>query len=261
MIFKNSHFRKVGYPHEHGSWGFFLEPILLALLIAYSFYGVLLSLSAFCLFLAYQPMSFILKGNPKYLLKDAYYYLLTYSVISILIILYLSLKIQSPNSLIPFIIAILLMIFYKRLEYKNLNRKIIVEIIPQIAVVLISVSILLLNNWPLAYLIGFAFIVLSRSVQTVFYINNKLKFFKKIDSNKLLVHLVGILFLIILTFLAIYNFVPWSSITAIVLLMLRSIVGFFEKNRSEKVKIVGIKEFIYGFLFVGIISIGYNFGF
>jgi hypothetical protein len=146
------------------------------------------------------------------------------------------------------------------MELKNLNRKIIVELIPQIAVALMSVSILLIDNWELDYVIGFIIIVLSRSIQTVFYINNKLKFFKGAKHYEGLVNIIGLLFLFALIFMVRYNFVPWISIIAIGLLMLRSVVGFFEKNKLEKVKIIGIKEFIYGFLFVVLNSIGYNLG-
>ena len=260
MIFKNSNFRKVGYPKEHGSWGFFFEPIVLALLIAYSINGLLLALSAFLLFLSNQSFSIILKGIPKYLLRSSYLYFISYITLSVFILLYLNSTLQSSGSLIPFLIAILFMGFFKFLELKSLNRNLIVELIPQIAVGLMSVSILLINNWELVPLLGFVVIILARSIQTVFYINNKLKFFKGIKPNKTLVNLIGLLFFITLLLMAQFNNVPWMSLVAILFLMLRSVIGFFEKNKLEKIKIIGIKEFIYGFLFVVIISIGYNFG-
>lgn len=260
MIFKNSNFRKVGYPKEHGSWGFFLEPIVLALLIAYSNNGLILALSAFLLFLSNQSVTIVLKGIPKYLLRSSYLYFISYTILSVLILLYLNSTLQSSGSLIPFLVAILFMGFFKLMERKSLNRNIIVELIPQIAVGLMSVSILLIDNWELVPLLGFVVIILSRSIQTVFYINNKLKFFKGIKPNKILVNSIGLLFFILLLVMAQLNNVPWISLLAILFLMLRSVIGFFEKNKLEKVKIIGIKEFIYGFLFVVIISIGYNFG-
>jgi hypothetical protein len=174
---------------------------------------------------------------------------------------YLKSNLQSLSPIIPFFAAILLMGFFKLMERKNLNRNLFVELLPQIAVALMSVSILIIANWDIAFLLGFAVIVLSRSVQTVFYINNKLKYFKGAKPNRILVNIIGLIFLILLLILIQYNYAPWSSVIAMALLMLRSVIGFFEKNKMEKVKIVGIKEFIYGFLFVVINSIGYNFGF
>ncbi len=152
--------------------------------------------------------------------------------------------------------------FFKLMERKNLNRNLIVELIPQIAVALMSVSILLIANWDIAYLMGFTVIVLSRSVQTVFYINNKLKYFKGAKPNRLLVNIIGLLFLIIIINFD-SNIILHHGVQLLLwlLLILRSVIGFIEKNKMEKVKIVGIKEFIYGFLFVVINSIGYNFGF
>ena len=260
MIFENSNFKKVGFPHEHGSWGFFLEPIVLSLIVAYSINGFLLGLAAFSLFLSSQPLSYILKRIPKYLLKSSYVFFFAYLSFSIFILTYLNFSLNSTARLVPFFAAILLMGIFKLLELKSLNRNLIVELIPQIAVGLMSVSILLVDNWELVPIIGFVAIIFSRSIQTVFYINNKLKFFKGTKPNKALVNLIGLLFLITIIIMTQFNIVPWISVLAIILLMLRSAIGFFKKNKLEKVKIIGIKEFIYGFLFVVLISIGYNFG-
>ena len=260
MIFNTSIFKKVGFPNEHGSWGFFLEPIILALLISYSLEGLLLSISAFFLFLANQPSSYVIKGKPKYLLPSAYFYLILYFTISSIIIIYLILTSKSIFFLFPFFTAISLMLFFKIMELRNLNRNLIVELIPQFAVVLIAVALLITSKWEISLIIAFIFVVFSRSIQTVFYINNKLKYFKGHKPNKILVNLISTIFVIILAYLAVLNLSPWISVLTILLLTVRSIIGFLKSNKNEKVKTIGIKEFIYGFLFVVINSIGYNFG-
>jgi hypothetical protein len=91
----------------------------------------------------------------------------------------------------------------------------------------------------------------------VYYINNKLKIIKGYKPNRFLVNFIGGSFLIIISFLSFKDFLPVISLVAVIMLILRAYLGLMEKYKNEKVKIIGIKEFIYGFLFVIVNSIGY----
>ena len=48
--------RKVAIPSEHGGWGLTLEPVLLGLLLAWSWAGLLLGIAAFVVFVARTPL-------------------------------------------------------------------------------------------------------------------------------------------------------------------------------------------------------------
>ncbi len=257
MKFKLENFKKVAYPCEYGAWGFFLEPIVLALLISYTTDGLLIGISAFLLFLAYQPSTYIIKQTPKTLLAISYVVLSVYLLITTLILYCVIYSSSNYFFFWPFLLAIFLMVIFKISEAANINRKLFFELIPQVAVALMASSILLKNNWELEFVVGFVIIVFSRSIQTVFYINNKLKFVKGFKPNKTIVDLIGISFLLILIFLYDKEIVPLLSIFAVVGLMFRVYLGFQNSLQNEKVKIIGIKEFIYGFLFVIVNSIGY----
>ena len=177
MNTKKFYFNKVAFPHEHGSWGLFLEPIVLALAISFSYDGLLIAMSSFFLFLANQPASIILKKTPKYLQYSANVILIIYLVIAFSLVSLIISNNVIFNFIIPYIAAIILMLFYKTMEVRNLNRHLIVELLAPIAVLLIALSIVMRNNWNELSLIAFSFVLLSRSVQTIFYVNNKLKFF------------------------------------------------------------------------------------
>lgn len=58
-----STWRSVVLPTEHGAWGFLSEPILLGLLVAFSWAGVALGVAAFGVFLAQQPLKIALKDR------------------------------------------------------------------------------------------------------------------------------------------------------------------------------------------------------
>src|SRR5262245_5381791 len=53
--------RSVALPSEHGGWSFLLEPVLLGLLVAFSWPGVLLAVAALGAFLAHQPLKTAIK--------------------------------------------------------------------------------------------------------------------------------------------------------------------------------------------------------
>ena len=56
---ERSALRAVAMPAEHGGWGLTLEPVLLGLLIAWSWPGLLLGLAAFLAFLARTPAKLV----------------------------------------------------------------------------------------------------------------------------------------------------------------------------------------------------------
>lgn len=58
-----STWRSVVLPTEHGAWGFLSEPILLGLLVAFSWAGVALGVAAFSIFLVQQPLKIALKDR------------------------------------------------------------------------------------------------------------------------------------------------------------------------------------------------------
>jgi hypothetical protein len=55
--------RSLVLPTEHGGWGFLFEPILLGLLVAFSWAGVALSAAAICVFLVQQPLKIALRDR------------------------------------------------------------------------------------------------------------------------------------------------------------------------------------------------------
>src|SRR3990172_6520564 len=57
--------KSVALPAEHGGWGFTLEPIFLGMLVAPSWYGALLGLSALAVFLIHQPVKVATKDRIK----------------------------------------------------------------------------------------------------------------------------------------------------------------------------------------------------
>jgi len=256
-----SNIKKVAFPREHGSWGFFLEPILLSLLVGYSLNGLLLVLSSFVIFLAHQPIRVLLnKKNPKKIKSIAVITFVFYAFISLLLLSIVILEIEF-EILGLFLISVLMMFGYLLLELKNLGRNLFAEFIAPIAITFIALNVVLLNNWTFTKIIFFGIVLLSRAIPTLLYIHTKVEIIKGKNISSLLLRVSEFIFLALIIFFALNNSVPYLSILAIAILIFRSVVGLLPKNKNEKTKEMGMKEFGFGILFVIINAIGYLFNY
>jgi len=252
--------KSVAFPREQGSWGFMLEPLILALLVAFTINGLLIALSAFIIFLSHQPVRAIAnKKSHKEIKLTASIIFIIYSSIAVILIFtaFLNMKLIL---FLPYFTALLLMTIYLLLELKGYGRLLAAELIAPVAVSLIAVCITLVNGWSVNFILAFWIILLSRSIQTTFYINAIVKIIKKQSASPLLTYTSGFLFLLIVTLNAFQHLSPYLAIAAVIILIIRSFVGFTSTNKKVNIKKIGILEFVYGIVFIILVAIGYNFG-
>jgi len=253
--------KKVAFPKEHGSWGFVLEPLLLSLLVSYSTKGLLLAIASFFIFLNHQPVR-VLFDNDKKITKQlkhtAIIFFSTYAIITLISIYKVFINTSIIN-LFPFILSIFFMTMFLFLEFQKKGRELLAEFIAPLSITLIGISIVLLGGWNIYYALAFSIILLSRSIPTVFYIHIKVQHFKKRIITKKLLYISEFISVILIAVLIFLNLIPKFSIIAVAMLLLRAFYGLSKNGLLENIKILGIKEFIYGLLYVAIIYIGYNY--
>lgn len=251
--------KQVAFPREHGSWGFVLEPLTLALLVAFTTDGFLIALSTFFIFLAHQPIRVLLnkkKNKRSVVKKTAFIVLLFYLAISSVLLLYVISK-EALFVFIPFVIAIVVMTIYLVLELLQLNRNLFTELFAPVAITFIAASIVLSADWELNKVFVFWLLLLSRSIPTTFYLHEKIKMLKKVTVNKFLTNFSGILFLAAISFFAAKRLLPYLSILAVLILVVRAFIGLSRNDKKISIRRIGILEFIYGGVFVIINAIGY----
>jgi len=254
-----SNIKKVSFPREHGSWGFLLEPLTLSLLVASSPNGLLLALATFVIFLNHQPVRILLNENDSKKIKSSaiVFFLIYFLVIGILLI---SITRETTlELLIPFSISIVIMFGYLVLEIKNYGRNLFAEFIAPVAIIFVALNIVLLDGWEFEKIFAFGIVLLSRTIPTLLYVRTKVKIIKGQNSESLWLRVTELFFLILITILALIKLIPILSIFAVLLLISRSIVGLQPKNKMEKIKKLGMKEFGFGILFVVINAVGYLF--
>jgi len=249
--------RQAALPNEHGSWGFVLEPLILSLIVAYSLPGLLLAFCTFFMFLSHQPIKqlFKKKKNNPYK-KISIQFLIIYST-AIIILFAVILSMVDINTLIPFVLSLIIMLNYLIILYKQKNRELIFELSAPFSISLVALSILLFNNWHIDFVLAFWIILLARSVPTTFYVRSKLLLIKKLSAKNFLPILLGLLFSIILLITAALDYNPYLAAVASFILLIRAYYGLYVSKNKVKIRAFGIWEFIYGGLFIVITAVGY----
>ncbi len=252
-------FKQIAFPHEHGSWGYTLEPLILALLVGFSTEGILIAISTFFIFLAHQPIRIIFnkKYKKNYKLK-AYSIFSLYSFIAAGSILFVILNFGF-GKLFLFFIAMILMVGYLILELNNVKRNMASELIAAGSVGIIAANIVLLAGWGSIEIISFWLIILSRAIPTTYYVRGKLQMAKRQKVQELSILLTSLLSLFIVSILVFFTNIPVLSIIAVLMLTIRAYVGMYKSAGKANVKKLGIMEFGFGILFVIIVAVGYNF--
>lgn len=255
---KINNFKKILYPHEHGAWGFFLEPFILCLLIAFSLKGVIFTLSSLLFFISIQPLRLIISENYNKVLKKGAYFIGTIYIIFALVLFVISLENSLDENIIYVLLtSIILFSIYFILTLVNKDRTMLGAMSAPLSIAIYSLIVLLLDNWSLFSTSILGLILMGRIIPTVLYINVKLKLLKQQPHKKNLVYFFELFFITLILALAYLSVVPYLSIIAIFVLFVRSIWGFMPSNQFEKIKILGIKEFIYGLVYVILNAIGY----
>ena len=248
---------KVALPKEHGSWGFVLEPLLLSLIVAFTIDGLLLALATFILFLSNQPLRIFVNKSSSHKIRSIavfvlLFYLLVSAVLLVLPILHLELE-----KLLPFLGGILLMPIYFFAVIKKFSRNLFVELLPIFSMTLIAISIITFDNSFNYNPIIFGMLLLSRAITTVIYVSAKVKESKGFEFSVRYTHILNFVFLLFIIFASFTNHLPLLSILGLVLLTLRSVIGFSQFNFTKTIKQIGVMEFIYGSLFVIINGIAF----
>jgi len=249
-------FTRIALPQEHGSWGFFLEPIILAVLIAYSPPGVFLAISSFFIFLAHQPIRVLFDKKISRENKSfAFAIFLAYAGISLLF-LWKVFSLVNFYSLFPYFFSLLLMIGFLFIEINTRKENFIARLVPPLAVCLTAVSIVLFSRTDIEFATAFYWVLLGRSATTSIYIHEKLKKLKREKFYFSRVMIIHLLFLFVLLFLVILGNVPILSIVALLILFVRSIIGL-KSQKKTNVRKIGLWEFAHGVIYLVIVSIGY----
>ncbi|HHJ53515.1 MAG TPA: hypothetical protein ENJ89_10000 [Caldithrix abyssi] len=256
-LVKDIPLRAIALPREHGAWGFVLEPLILALLVAFSVPALYLAFAALLAFFAHQPVKVLLSGN-RQKRGWAVLFLLIYLAPSLFFILKF-IPYADRQTLIIFGVAVLVMVIYLGLDILHYGRRLFVEIMAPSAVGLMAAAMVKASGWSLAAALSLWAILLARAIPTAFYVHAKIK---QLKGQRVLIRTtVGlhIAFSLIVGVLAVNHLVPVSAVVAVTVFLARAMAGLMPKAGHQTVKQIGMREFGYGAQLVLLTAIGYWF--
>ena len=252
--------RPIALPAEHGGWGLLFEPIVLGLLLAPSLAGLLLSVAATGAFLARHPFKLAIgdwrRNRNSRCSGLARRFAVLYFVIATLA-LALAIKIGGGGLLLPLIFAapiVLIQLFYDSL---GRSRVLVAELAGSISTGALATAIALAGNWPRPAAFGLWAILVLRNVPTILYLRARLRLLRHKPASPLIAivaHIVAILIVIVLAWASV---VPFLAVAAVVILFLRSLIGFLRFDREVTAKKLGLRELCFGAITVFIVVLGH----
>ncbi len=252
--------RAAALPAEHGGWGFLLEPIVLGLLVAATWAGLLLSLSAFCVFLIHQPLKMMIKDRRRGLRLErtiwAERFIIGYSAAALLTFFPVLLT-ADPEYLIPLLLAVPLALVQFSYDLQNDSRALVPEACGAVSLASTTASLALLGGWAMRDAVLLWLLLSLRAVPSILYVRARLLAEKGKPGSPMPAWNAHWLALALVAALAAGKWVPLLAVVPFVILLGRAYKGLSKFRRPTRTAMIGMWEMIYGFSSTILIAAGY----
>ncbi|MEL6406986.1 MAG: YwiC-like family protein [Chloroflexota bacterium] len=253
--------RSIALPSEHGGWGFLIEPILLGLLVAFSWQGMLLSVAATGIFLIHQPLKIAVKdwrkGRRPPRLAWAERFVIGYVSLAVMPMLVLLLTTE-PSFLLPVVLAIPLAGVQLYYDANNRSRQFLPEVCGAAALAMIAPAIALLSGWTFELAIVLWIILATRAAAAILYVRSRIRLKIGKPTSPPIACLTHIVALIVSVGLAAVDLAPWLTVLAFGVLLLRAVLGLSPYRKDHPIKVIGFQELGYGLMTVFVVTLGYG---
>ena len=251
--------KSVALPASYGSWSLVSEPILLGLLVAPTWAGLLLALVGFFSFLIYQPLKIILadrrRGRTYARTRLAAQFALLYLVL-LTVSLLAAIGLVGPLPLLPLAIAAPLMVIYVIYDQRP-GRNWQSELIAPVAFSAISAAVALAAGWEYAPAFALWAVMAARAVPAVLYVRARLRLAKGQPVATAPAVVSHLLALVLIGALVWVGLVPWTAVLAFLILLFRAVLGLSKYRRDFPPMTLGWIETATGLVVVLIVAVGY----
>jgi hypothetical protein len=255
--------RSVALPAEHGGWGFLIEPVLLGLLVASSLAGVCLGMAVFGGFLVRQPLKIALldRRRQKRYARTTYAerFVLLYGS-SALAGLIAAVLLADTRILLPLIAALPAFLAQIVYDARSDSRALLPELAGPLALGAVASSIALAGGWTVTAASMLWVIIAGRAVPSVLYVRARLRLEKSKPANPWWAIITSAGSVIVLGLLALGGFVPWLTVVAMLILLVRAARGLSSYRRPIPARVIGFQEMAFGLITIILAAAGYAWG-
>jgi hypothetical protein len=255
--------RPIALPVEHGGWGLLFEPIVLGLLLGPSLAGLFLSVGAVGAFLSRHPFKLAIgdwrRGRriPRTAIAERFAILY---VCLATIGLIIAIKTAGVAFLLPLLLAAPFTIVQLFYDSVGRSRSLIAELAGSISIGAVATAIAIAGGWPRPAAFGLWVILAARTVPTILYLRARLRLLHRKSASPRVVIVVHLLAILLVLGLARAGVVPFLAVAALVILLLRAVIGFSKSGTRVTAKKLGLRELGYGALTVFAVVLGHAVG-
>lgn len=256
--------KTVALPNEHGAWPLLLEPALLALLVAPSVGGIFFAIAGLTAMLAQHPFALVLtdrrRGKTYPRTRVALRFAAGYGAVAASGAAIAVATSGRPLALAPLLLAVPLALVQLEFDSRNRGRSLVPELAGTAAVGALASCIALAAGWSVLPALGLWLVVVLRSVPSVLWVRARLALAYGRDADRRPAAIVVASAAAIAAALAFTGVLPWLVFGGTLLLLVRGAWGISRFRMSTTPKGVGIRESIFGLVYVLLAAGGYAFG-
>lgn len=248
--------RSVAVPSEHGGWSLTAEPGLLGLLVAWSWPGLALALSAMLAFLARTPLKLVLvdRWRHRWLPRTS----LALRVAAIELVLFGLLiayaVTQAPSGFwIPLAAAAPLLILELWFDMRSRGRRLIPELAGSIGIGSIASAIALAGGEPKRLAWGLWLILAARSVAAIPYVRTQILRTRHVPDRLWPTDAAQLLAVVVLVFGWLADLVPLAAVVVIAAMAAFHAVAV--RLAPRRAVVIGIQQSIFGAVLIATTAI------
>jgi hypothetical protein len=245
--------RPLVLPTEHGGWGFLFEPLLLAMVIAPSWGGLLLAIAAVLGFLTRQPLKLAMQDalRGKSYPRTAYCWLFAaiYSAAALVALLG-AIRMAGFVILVPLGLVAPLAITTLLHDANNKSRALLAELSGAAAMSSTAAAIAIAGGSRIVPALVLSGIIIARTIPAIVYVRALIQ-----RSHGRSQAIWPSVLLHALAVIAVAAFASPSAAAAMIVLFARAVWGL--THEPPRAKTLGWREIGYGVLTVAIVAVGY----
>ncbi len=251
--------RLVVLPTEHGGWSFLAEPVLLGLLVAPSWPGALVALSALAAFLARQPLKLFVSDRQR-----GKVYPRTHVAERVFVILAViaggaltgALWLAGPRLLVALGLAAPLAAVALAFDLGKRSRAAGAELAGALALGAVAMAEALAGGRTATFAFALWAVLAARAVPTILFVRARLRLEKGQPFGRMAPGIAHVAAVALVALLEARGLVPWAAVGAMALLLARAAVGLSPLRPRWKTWQLGVSEIVFGLVVVLSVAMG-----
>ncbi len=246
----------VAVPTEHGGWSFTLEPVLLGLLVAFSWPGVLLGLAGLVGFVVRTPLKNALVDRRRHrrLARTILAERVAMVEAAVLVVLVAAVVALAENRrfLIPLVVAGPLVAVEFWYDVRSRSRRLVPELAGTVGIGSVAAAVALIGGASATVAVGLWVVIAARSVAAVVFVRVQLRRAKNQPYQQSSNDATQALVVVAVAAASLFGLVPWVGWGAIVVLALAHL--WLIRRPPPAIAMVGAQQVVLG-LFV-VLTVG-----